>query len=66
MHHRERMPAGHHAADDLLLHAAKGVEAEDGLENRLGIAGHSSRLCLSGPSASSLPQTRFAVKRPLD
>src|SRR5205823_4861165 len=43
-HHRERMLTGDYAIDDLLLHAAEGMEAEDGLENRMGIAGHSPPL----------------------
>ena len=36
-----------YAIDHLLLHAAEGMKAEDGYENRMGVAGHSPPLaCL--------------------
>jgi hypothetical protein len=34
------MPPGHHPLDDLLLDAPEGVEAEDGLQNFVTLAGH--------------------------
>jgi len=41
-HHGKRVLTGNNSANDILLHPAECMETENGLENRLRVAGHSA------------------------